>query len=119
MTELYCTVLTWVDTIKTHNKNLHFTQCRRHTRLYLCDTMYCVTVEHNEMGGCRTCVLCGDTIKPLWLVHKGDKESARAGATRLCRTVAVVSVSKVWLPASHALSKTKRARDLDLKVRLA
>ena len=25
--------------------------------------MYCVAVEHNEMGGCRTRVSCGDTIK--------------------------------------------------------
>ena len=31
--------------------------------MYLCDTMYCVAVEHNEIGGCRTRVSRGDIIK--------------------------------------------------------
>ena len=31
--------------------------------MYLRDTMHCVAVEHNEMGGCRTRVSRGETIK--------------------------------------------------------
>jgi len=108
--------------------------------------MYCVTVEQNEMGGCRTHVsrgdtiklsghrtrvsrgdtiklsgrrthvLCGDTFKPLCHWHtKKTKKMRERDAARLCRSVAVVSVWKIWPQASDALSETKRARDMNLK----
>jgi len=87
------------------------------------------------MGGCRTRVSCGDTIKLSGrrtrvsrggtiklLCHWGTKETKqmrKRAATRLCRTVAVVSVRKIRPQASNALSETKRARDMVLKLRLA
>ena len=70
--------------------------------------------------GVEPVVSRSDTFKPLchWGTKK-TKQNAQAGATRLCRTVAVVSVEKIWPQASDTLSEKKRARDVVLKIGLA
>jgi len=70
--------------------------------------------------GVEPVVSRGDMFKPL--CHCGTKETKQMrerAATRLCRTVAVVSVEKIWPQAIDALSETKRARDVVLKIGVA
>jgi len=67
--------------------------------------------------GVEPIVSRGDTFKTLCLCGtKETKQMCERAATRPCRAVAVVSVKKIGPQASNALSETKRACDIGLKL---